>query len=297
MIVSTVPRAARPVRQEWDRLSIQGPPAEPFDVAMLMDLPEPARRWLTRAIAPGTPLWRSVDLTMHGEIRIGSWRRFTAAQVATPPAGYIWAARASIFGLPVIGYDRLSSGTAQMRWRLLGLIPVVTAQGPDITRSAAGRLASEFVMAPTTSRSASWRRGDRPDTAVATWRIGAEEVDVHLHVGLDGQLLDVLLQRWSNPGGEPFGYHPFGVTVEAERTFAGVTRRRRAGGLTDVLDRQIRHQHVLTGHTPRTPQDPCASSIPARPAETGGAPPCFSSRVRGSRSFLRAGRTGCDRSR
>jgi len=223
MTISSVPREARPVRQEWDRLSVDGPPAEPFDVAMLVDLPEPARRWLTRAIAPATPLARAVELTMHGEIRLGSWRNFTATQVAAPPASYIWAARASIFGLPVIGYDRLSSGTAQMRWRLLSLIPVVTAQGPDITRSAAGRLASEFVMVPTTFRVATWRLGDCPDTAVATWRIGAEEVDVEAHVGPDGQLLDVLLQRWSNPGDAPFGYHPFGVTVEAERTFAGIT--------------------------------------------------------------------------
>jgi len=50
-----------------------------------------------------------------------------------------------VFGLPVVGYDRLSSGTAQMRWRLLGLLPVMTAAGPDITRSAAGRLAGELV--------------------------------------------------------------------------------------------------------------------------------------------------------
>ncbi len=223
MTVSRVPRRARPVRQAWDRLSADGPPAEPFDVAMLADLPEPARRWLSHAIAPGTPLWRSVELIMRGEIRLGSWRSFTATQVAAPPDGYIWAARASIFGVPIVGYDRLSSGTAQMRWRLLSLIPVMTAQGPDITRSAAGRLASEFVLVPTTFGAATWRLGDRPDTAVATWRIDAEQVDVEVHVGPDGQLLDVLLQRWSNPDGASFGYHPFGVTVEAERTFAGIT--------------------------------------------------------------------------
>lgn len=211
------------MQQEWRLLAVDGPPAEPFDPVMLADLPEPARRWLTHAIAPGVPLSRSVELVMHGEIRLGAWRSFTATQVAAPPAGYIWAARASIFGVPVVGYDRLSSGTAQMRWRLLNLVPVMTAQGPDIIRSAAGRLASEFVMVPTTFRGATWRSGDRPDTAVATWRIGAERVDVHVHVGPQGQLLDVLLQRWSNPDGGPFDYHPFGVTVEAEHTFAGLT--------------------------------------------------------------------------
>lgn len=143
--VSTVPRQARPVRGEWDRLRADGPLRERFDPAMLDGLPEPARRWLTHAIAPGTPLWRSGEVSMHGELRLGAWRRFTATQVVSPTAGYIWAARASVFGLPVVGYDRLSSGTAQMRWRLLGLLPVMTAAGPDITRSAAGRLAGELV--------------------------------------------------------------------------------------------------------------------------------------------------------
>ena len=42
-------------------------------------------------------------------------------------------------------------------------------------------------------------------------------------MGRDGQLLDVLMQRWGNPSGEPFGRYPFGCTVEAERTHAGVT--------------------------------------------------------------------------
>ena len=61
-----------------------------------MGLPEPARRWLSHAIAPGTPLWGSVELTMHGQIKLGRWRPFTARQVLTPPDGYIWAATAVV---------------------------------------------------------------------------------------------------------------------------------------------------------------------------------------------------------
>jgi hypothetical protein len=223
MTVSTAPSAARPVQQEWDRLRAEGPSPDPFDVAMLLGLPEPARRWLTHAITPGTPLWGSVEVAMNGGIRLGAWRRFTAAQVVAPPDGYIWAARASFFGLPVVGFDRLSSGTAQMRWCLLGLLPVMTAEGPDVVRSAAGRLAIEFMLVPTAFRAATWRLGERPDTAVATWRIGNEEIDVEMRVGPDGRLLGAILQRWGNPGGERFSYFPFGATIEAERTFAGVT--------------------------------------------------------------------------
>lgn len=220
---TTVPRAARRVRSEWDLLCAAGPRPELFDPAMLADLPEPARRWLTHAIEVGTELASSVRLTMSGHIRLGAWRSFTAEQVITPSEGYIWAARASFSGLPVLGFDRLSSGTAEMRWRMLDVLPVVSATGADVLRSAVGRLACEFVMVPTSFRSAVWRLGDRPDTAVATWLVDGEQADVHLEVDSKGHLRSVLLQRWSDAGGTGFGYVPFGVTVEAERTFGGVT--------------------------------------------------------------------------
>lgn len=37
------------------------------------------RRWLLHAVAPGTPLWTSVQLTMRGQLELGEWRPFTAA--------------------------------------------------------------------------------------------------------------------------------------------------------------------------------------------------------------------------
>src|SRR5438067_4432369 len=110
--------------------------AETFDPAAITGLPEPARRWLGHAIAPGTPLCSSVELTMHGQIRLGRWRPFTARQVLAPPDGYLWAARVRLAGLPVTGYDRLGPGAGEMRWRLLGLLPVLNESGSDVTRSA-----------------------------------------------------------------------------------------------------------------------------------------------------------------
>ena len=97
---------------------------------MVADLPEPARRWLLHALAPGTLLVSGTGLTMHGTIRLRAWRRFTARQVLRPPDGYIWAATAHVLGMPVTGYDRFSSGTATMRWRLLGVIPVMPPTAP-----------------------------------------------------------------------------------------------------------------------------------------------------------------------
>jgi hypothetical protein len=120
-------------------LAQAAPPAGRFTADLVADLPEPARRWLTHAIAAGTPRWSSVGLSRRGQIRLDSWRPFTARQVFAPPHGFVWAATARIGGLPVTGFDRYSSGVGQMRWRLLGLFPVMSSAGPDVTRSAAGR--------------------------------------------------------------------------------------------------------------------------------------------------------------
>jgi hypothetical protein len=218
-----VPAAARRVREEWDRLSTGTTTAETFDPGMLAGLPEPARRWLGHAIAPGTPLWHTVELSMEGQIRLGSWRPFTARQVLSPPSGFIWAARTRVAGLPVTGYDRYSGATGEMRWRMLGLLPVMSSSGPDVSRSAAGRLAGEAVLIPTVFRHAGWEQGSEPGSAVMAWRLAGGEERTRLRIGDDGRLLGAVLQRWGNPDGAPFGRHPFGVSVEEETTVAGVT--------------------------------------------------------------------------
>ena len=197
--------------------------AATFDPAAIVGLPEPARRWLGHAIAPGTPLWSSVELTMRGQIRLGRWRSFTARQVLTPPDGYIWAARTRLAGLPVTGYDRLGSGGGEMRWRLMRLIPVQNGSGPDVTRSAYGRLAGEIVLIPTAFRRASWSYGEHADTAVATWQFGDDTEAAELLLEPNGRLAEVRVNRWGNPGGAPFGRYPFGVRFEAESRFGGIT--------------------------------------------------------------------------
>src|SRR4030088_1389364 len=53
-------------------------------------LPEPARRYLTHAIAPGTPLASAVRLRMHGEIKLKGWLPFTAEQVIRSDGDMLW---------------------------------------------------------------------------------------------------------------------------------------------------------------------------------------------------------------
>ncbi|KAA2261841.1 hypothetical protein F0L68_15075 [Solihabitans fulvus] len=62
------------LREDWAELSAatDGPAA--FDPAAAAELPAPVRRWLAHAVEPGVPLWRSLELTTAGSIRLGEWR-------------------------------------------------------------------------------------------------------------------------------------------------------------------------------------------------------------------------------
>lgn len=210
------------VAEHWDRLAHPAAAADRFDPDMLAGLPTVARDYLAHALTPGVRLSSAVLLSMHGEIRLGSWRRFTARQVLAPGEGFVWAASARVAGLPVTGFDRYTGGTGQMRWRLLGIVPVMSASGPDTTRSAAGRLAAEAVLCPTAFRRCRWEQAVAADTVRTTWQLHGRDESVDLTIDDDGRLLEVSMQRWGNPDGHQFGAHPFGVAVEEERDFGGV---------------------------------------------------------------------------
>jgi hypothetical protein len=114
--------------------------ASPLDFAGgAYRLPEPAVRWLTHAIAAGTPLRTAVELRMRGEIRLGAWRPFSAVQRLTLADGFVWAATARLRGLPVTGFDRYTRSMGQMRWRLLDATPVMSASTEERLRRGARR--------------------------------------------------------------------------------------------------------------------------------------------------------------
>jgi hypothetical protein len=125
---------------------LRAAPAGRFTGAELDGLPAAARRHLAQAIAEGTPLATAARLRMRGSIKVGRWLPFRARQVLDPHRGFVWTARAA--GL-IAGSDRYLDGVGGMRWRLAGLVTVARAEGPDVSRSAAGRAGAEAVWVPT----------------------------------------------------------------------------------------------------------------------------------------------------
>jgi hypothetical protein len=138
----------------------------------------------------------------------------------------------------ISGFDRFADGTGEMRWRLLGHIPVVNATGPDLDRSAAGRVALDAMLVPTAFLSplVSWSDGPRPDSVTAEWTVGARTIQTELRVGPAGELRSVIMPRWGNPHGHPWGEYPCGGILAGEVDFGGIKlpTQMRAGWFFDT---------------------------------------------------------------
>jgi hypothetical protein len=220
---SRVPRRARAARAQWRRLGADVVPTGVFRPESLRADPEALQRWLRRAVASGVVLGTAVHLSMHGQLRLrGTWRDFAADQLIVPGRGYVWAATLAFGGLPCRGFDSYVDGVGEMRWKVLGALPVLSATGEDVSRSAAGRLAVECVVAPTGFGSAHWTGTADPDVVRGRFctEHGCDDVDVR--VDAHGDVVSASMLRWGAEDG-PARLREFGADASAHATFAGVS--------------------------------------------------------------------------
>ena len=190
-----------------------------FDPSLISHLPEPVRRYFFHAIAPGTPLAASAIFELHGTFKLGArWIPFQAKQVLAPRRGFVWRASMRWGIVPLSGYDLCDRATGEMNWKLLGFVPLVRASGPDIARSARGRLVLEAVLVPSTLLDAEWSAESGTHLTV---RFGGHTAS--LEIGEDGRLLRASLPRWGDPDKKGWREEGFGVEVEEEARFGGYT--------------------------------------------------------------------------
>jgi len=204
---------------EWQRLAALQPSAPAlFSTDLIADLPEPARRYFTFAIQPGTPLLPVAEIDMTGQFSLGtkdnpSYQPMEARQILAAPQGFVWAMRTR-GGMPVSGSDAGS----WTRFRIFWLIPVARLGGdPDHTRSAFGRYVAEAVIwspaALLPGPAVTWEALDK-DRARVTIRHDGLEQAVDVTVDADGRPVEVRFQRWSNAN--PDKVHrlqPFGALM------------------------------------------------------------------------------------
>lgn len=217
----------RAERSEWQRLAALQP-ADPlrFELGMIADLPEPARRYFTFTIQPGTPLFPVAEIDMTGQFSLGgkdspAYRPMEARQLLAAPEGFVWVMRTR-GGLPISGSDAGS----WTRFRVLGMIPVARLGGdPDHTRSAFGRYVGEAVIwtpaALLPGAGISWQAVNE-DTARVTVHRDKLSQAVDVTVDEEGRPVAVSFQRWSNANPEKVHrLQPFGATLSDFREVKG----------------------------------------------------------------------------
>jgi len=214
-------------RAEWDRLVALQPQApDRFDPEKVADLPEPARRYFTYAIDPGTPLLPVAVIEMTGEFSLGTrndprYQPMEARQILAAPEGFVWGMRTR-GGMPVSGSDT----EKWTRFRIFGLIPVARQGGdPDHARSAYGRYVGEAVIwAPAALLPVpgiTWEAVNA-DTARVTVEHGTLAQAVDVTVDSNGRPVTAVFQRWSNANSDKeHRLQPFGATMSDFREVGG----------------------------------------------------------------------------
>jgi hypothetical protein len=212
------------------------PAAGSFGEGELQGLPDPVCRYLRTSIAAGTPLARSARLGMRGAVKLGRWWIPSGPGKSPPPTtGWcgppepVASSRAS---------TAMPTGRERCKWTLLGLLRLLHAQGPDLSRSAAGRVTAEAVWVPTAMVprfGVTWQAADAHHLT-ASWRLDDVELEVHYTLDDDARVRSVALDRWGDPDSPgTFGLHRFGHELTRYSTFDGVTipSAGRAGGSTE----------------------------------------------------------------
>ena len=135
---------------------------------------------------------------MRGTIRIGGWLPFRAHEVISPHSGFVWSARAA--GV-ISGSDRYVDGAGVADWRLAGLVPVMHAEGPDVTRSAAGRAGGEAVWVPTALLprfGVAWT-AESDHRITARFTVGDVPIEINLLLDAQGRAVLVQLRAMGRP--------------------------------------------------------------------------------------------------
>ncbi len=215
-------------RIEMDRLSgFQRVNPPRFFGNMVADLPEPARRYFTFAIAEGTPLYTVARLEMEGQFGMGDkanprYVPMRATQVLAAPYGFVWAMSGGSGAMRMSGSD---SGTWTRFW-LAGLAPVARFGGDaNHTRSAFGRYVAEAIFwtpaAVLPGPNVVWEPVSDSISRMTMRHDGLEQT-VDITVAEDGRLIQVRFLRWSDANPEKqHRLQPFGGYLSEFRDFDG----------------------------------------------------------------------------
>ncbi len=188
----------------------------------------------------GTPRPRKVTIRQDGRIRSSAdskWLRFKAREtydVAQP--GFEWKAALKI-GPATVGraHDSLNDGAGRMHVKLLGLIDVVNADGPEMDQGSLMRWLNETMWFPAVWATdlITWRDGT---ASSAFGSVSAGELTVEAEFCFDrGRLVDFRADRFRDIG-DGFEIRPWSTPISEHWNKLGIEMPRGGAGVWHLPD-------------------------------------------------------------
>lgn len=196
--------------------------------ADIAHLPEPVQRWLRYARVTGKERPRTVRLRQRGEFRLGEgqgWMPFEAEQYyTTDPPGFVWSAEMQMTPLLTISVrDRYLMGRGSIEARVLGLLPMANASGPELDLGVLLRYLNEMMWFPAAALDPyiRWEALDA-DAARATMTYAGISASAVFFFDEEGKLTTMEADRYRDMGGGKFVLQTWATPVTEYGEFNGI---------------------------------------------------------------------------
>ncbi|MDF9798637.1 hypothetical protein OKW21_003900 [Catalinimonas alkaloidigena] len=193
----------------------------------LADLPPMVEKWLRKTNILGKSFIETACFVQSGEMRMspeGKWTPFEAEQwTRTEDAGFIWLAHVKApMGMTIAARDNYAEGKGNMHIRLLSLIPIEHANGPEIDQGAMLRYLGELVWYPTAALNdyIAWEEINAT-TAKARMRYGESTAEAMFFFNEQGEVIRVEADRYYHQKGGA-SLERWVIQLEGVKEFDGI---------------------------------------------------------------------------
>lgn len=202
------------------------PKPEKITEAGLARLPEPVQKYLRYTKTVGKDRIHTIRLKQSGKIRMkpdAAWMPFEAEQYYTvdKPA-FIW--KANVKMLPLIhisGRDKFENGKGNMFIKVLSLLTVVDANGPEMDQGALCRYLNEMMWFPSSFLSdyIKWETIDSHSVR-ASITSGGTSASALITFNDEGKMTNFVAERYMSSG-DKFVKEIWSTPIEHYKEFSG----------------------------------------------------------------------------
>ena len=222
--------------------------------AHLAALPEPVQRYLRYAGVLGKSKVKCVKVRQEGLMRTSptqKWMRVEAVQYSTLVGvlSRTWYARIKVGPLSLLsGYDRYDNGAGTMRIRLLSMLPVVDASGPEIDMSALIVFINDMVMWPTAFLSdyIHWQPLDAM-SALAQVSLHGKQFSAVLRFNDAGELVDFITEDRYRAVGNKYERSKWSTPLRGYRQVNGLRIPRQGEAIWHLPEGEFPYIQVAIG--------------------------------------------------